>query len=79
MDKEQIAASFKKNGYLLAMDVLTAEESKRYLDGFLAYEKRLGGKVTGAWRFKSHLVLQWMYELVTHPSIMNIVSSIFGE
>lgn len=78
MTSTSLADDFHKNGYLVDLDVLSPEETKKYLDAFLAYEQHLGGQVTGSWRFKAHLLLPWMYELVTHPKILNVVKSIFG-
>ena len=78
MDSD-ISKSFNTNGYLIGLDVLTKEETDFYLQSFLEYEKRLGGKVTGIYRFKSHLLLPWMYQLVTHPKILGIVKELFGR
>lgn len=74
-----LADNFKRDGYLLAQDVLTKEEAEFYLQSFLSFEKRLGGKVTGGYRFKTHLLLPWMYQLVTHPKILDVVKNIFGK
>ena len=74
-----LAADFNRDGFLLAQDVLTQEETDFYLQSFLSYEERLGGKVTGGYRFKTHLLLPWMYQLVTNPKILDIVQKIFGK
>ena len=73
------AADFNRDGFLLAQDVLTLEETEFYLQSFLSFEKRLGGKVTGGYRFKTHLLLPWMHQLVTHPKILEIVKKLFGK
>ena len=78
MDSD-LSKNFNTNGYLIGLDVLTKEETDFYLQSFLEYEKRLGGKVTGIHRFKSHLLLPWMYQLVTHPKILEIVKELFGR
>lgn len=77
MDDSQVK-NFNRDGFVIGLDVLTADEVAFYLESFLAYEDRLGGKVTGAYRFKSHLLLPWMHQLVTHPNILQIVKQIFG-
>ncbi|XP_045212191.1 L-threonyl-[L-threonyl-carrier protein] 4-chlorinase-like [Mercenaria mercenaria] len=76
--ESKLSNNFSRDGYLTGLDVLTDEEVAYFLKSFLAYEERLGGKVTGAYRFKSHLLLPWMYKLVTHPKILEIVKQIFG-
>ena len=70
---------FSRDGYLVGLDVLSKEETQFFLQSFLNYEERLGGKVTGGYRFKSHLLLPWMHQLVTHPKILDIVKKIFGK
>ena len=70
---------FSRDGYLVGLDVLSKEETEFFLQSFLNYEERLGGKVTGGYRFKSHLLLPWMHQLVTHPKILAIVKKIFGK
>ena len=77
--ESNLAEDFNRDGYLLGLNVLSKEESEFFLQSFLEYEKRLGGKVTGIYRFKSHLLLPWMYQLVTHPKILDIVKKIFGR
>ena len=74
-----LTANFNRDGFLLAQDVLTQEETAFYLQSFLSFEERLGGKVTGDYRFKTHLLLPWMHQLVTHPKILEIVKKLFGK
>ncbi|XP_060068657.1 L-threonyl-[L-threonyl-carrier protein] 4-chlorinase-like [Ylistrum balloti] len=73
-----LAESYKQNGYILKSDILSKDETEVYLKGFLDYESRLGGKVTGAYRFKAHLLLPWLYDLVTHPKVVNLVCQLLG-
>lgn len=46
----ELAESYDRDGFLTGLDVLTNEESDVLLKSFLAYEERLGGKVTGSYR-----------------------------
>ncbi|OWF46509.1 alpha-ketoglutarate-dependent hypophosphite dioxygenase [Mizuhopecten yessoensis] len=77
-DQEVLVESFKQNGYILKSDILTKEETECYLKGFLDYENRLGGKVTGTYRFKAHLLLPWLHDLVTHPKVVDLVCQLLG-
>lgn len=73
-----LAEKFQSDGFLIGLDVLTNDEVDFYLKSFQSYEERLGGKVTGSYRFKSHLLLPWMYQLATHPKIVEVVKQILG-
>ncbi|WAR09913.1 HTXA-like protein [Mya arenaria] len=77
MDRN-IREQFMKDGYLVGLDMLTEEEVEFFYRSFLAYEERMGGHVKGEYRFKTHLLLPWMHQLVTHPKILDIVTQIFG-
>ncbi|KAL4240021.1 hypothetical protein ACF0H5_000816 [Mactra antiquata] len=74
-----INEDFKQEGYITGLDILTSDEVDFYLRSFLEYEKRLGGQITGSYRFKSHLLLPWMNQLVKHPNIINAVKQIIGD
>jgi hypothetical protein len=54
MDDSQVK-NFNRDGFVIGLDVLTADEVAFYLESFLAYEDRLGGKVTGAYRYESSI------------------------
>lgn len=69
---------YSRDGFLVGLDVLTEEEVQFYLNSFLAYEQRLGGRVTGSYRFKAHLLLPWMSKLIRHPKILEPVKQILG-
>lgn len=45
-----LAQRFDTDGFLTSLDVFTNEEVDVLLKYFLAYEERLGGKVTGSYR-----------------------------
>ena len=48
---ESLDEKFHRDGFLVGMDVLTQEEVDFYLQSFLKYEERLGGNVTGNYRY----------------------------
>lgn len=45
---------------------------------FLEYERAVGGRVAGDWRFKAHLLLPWLWDLVHHPRILATVEAALG-
>lgn len=49
---DNLSRDFNQDGYVTGLDVLTSEEVAFYLKSFLAYEERLGGKVTGSYRYE---------------------------
>jgi len=47
---ETCREQFIRDGYLMGLDILTAEETQYYLKCFQSYEERLGGSVKGSYR-----------------------------
>lgn len=45
---------------------------------FCEYERSLGGKVEGDFRFKAHLLLPWLWDLAHHPRILATVEAALG-
>ena len=79
-------AHFKTDGYLCPIPVLTAREVEKYrahYDEFREWIKDRLEKVTPSERFRilheTHLVLPWIYELVSHPRIIAAVQSLLGD
>lgn len=55
----QQAVQYHEQGFCGPLDILTPTEAATALACFEEYERRLGGKITAEWRFKSHLLLPW--------------------
>lgn len=68
-------ADYQSTGFLCPLRLLTAEEAAAALSGLNRYRTRLGGVIEGPWRFKAHLLLPWMADLVRHPALVAVVRS----
>jgi non-heme Fe2+,alpha-ketoglutarate-dependent halogenase len=66
------AADFARDGVLLSQRLLSADEAAAAYAGLSAYEAACGGSVEGEQRFKAHLLLPWLWDLVHHPAIVDL-------
>jgi non-haem Fe2+, alpha-ketoglutarate-dependent halogenase len=79
-------ARFQMNGYLFPIRVLSAEEAGDYWRRFEAFEaemaRRHGYSLEElhhkAYRFKPHLLLRWLDDLVRRPAILDVVEALIG-
>ena len=70
---------YRKHGLLFPCPVLSPAEAAACLGELETYEKSSGGPIEGKWRYKSHLVFPWLNQLMRHPTILDLVSSLLGE
>lgn len=75
---EQAAGHFEAEGYLLPVDILTAEEVAEYRAVFekLQAEHEASGK--GGRLTNRHLDVAKIYELATHPKVIEAAAACFG-
>jgi hypothetical protein len=69
---------FSDNGYFSPVAVLNADEVRGIQRCFTEFEAREGGKLKGAVRNKSHLFLRWLYDLASHPKVLDAVEDLIG-
>lgn len=69
---------YARDGFAGPVDVLSPEEAAAALEAYESYEHGLGGTVTGDWRFKTHLLLPWVWELARRPRLLVAVSDALG-
>ena len=77
--------AYEKNGYLCPVRVFDAAETQKFLASYMRYSEfnraRLE-KLTPRERYQvfseTHFVLPWMYEMVTHPKILDAVEGVLG-
>ncbi len=77
---EQIA-NYRRDGYLFPVPAIGEAEAARYFGMLERFEAGLGGllsEVGGAARFKNHLLLTWMNDLVRHPAVLDVVEDLIG-
>ncbi len=72
---------YQRDGYLFPIDCLTQDEVRHYRGRLEAFEHEQGGtfgRLPGLVRSKSHLLFDWMDELVRHPRVLDAVESVIG-
>ena len=80
-DEEKIITQYQERGYLSSIRVLTGDEASDCVRNFIQYEQRFGQgnnepdikPLTGDDRFKVHLLLPWVWDLVHHPILVRYV------
>lgn len=68
-----VHARFAADGFVGPIDILTAEQATTALASFDRYcTAQRHVLPAGQWRFKSHLLLPWVWHLVHHPAIVKV-------
>ena len=70
--------SYRRDGYLFPIPVLSPAEAAEYRSRLEAFEAREKRPLRGALRHKSHLLFPWLWDLVNHPRILDAVEDILG-
>lgn len=69
---------FRREGYLPARPVLSADEARALRQRLEDFEARLNGPLRGSNRFKSHLLLKGFADLIRTPRILDMVEDLIG-
>ncbi|KAL4448274.1 hypothetical protein ABPG75_005493 [Micractinium tetrahymenae] len=70
---------YAERGFTGPLTVLSPAEAALLAQRYRQYAAALpGGTVSGDWRFKSHLLLPWVWELARHPRLVAAVSEALG-
>lgn len=69
---------YVEQGFTGPLDILSAEEAAAACEQYERYGQLCGGAVGGDWRFKSHLLLPWVWRLAHHPRLLAAVSDALG-
>jgi chlorinating enzyme len=78
---EQQVTQYERDGYLFPLRAMDGDRAAHYRQALEAHENRLGGRLTeigGPVRFKNHLLLRWVHELVTHPTVLDAIEDVIG-
>lgn len=67
-----IHVQYAADGFVGPINILTAAEAAAALSLFDAYAAQHDALPPGTWRFKSHLVMPWIWQLVHHPAIVEV-------
>jgi non-haem Fe2+, alpha-ketoglutarate-dependent halogenase len=71
-------SQYRDEGYYCPVDILTAAEAADCRARLEAIELAQGHSIVGPERSKSHLLYQWIDELIRHPRILDAVEDIIG-
>jgi Phytanoyl-CoA dioxygenase (PhyH) len=82
---DEVERQFEKNGYLFPIGVFERAEAERYLANFMDYQfqnqarlEALSPKDKYQVFSETHYVLRWVYEIVSHPKVLDAVESLLG-
>ncbi|MCB0063106.1 MAG: phytanoyl-CoA dioxygenase family protein [Caldilineaceae bacterium] len=74
----QQAAFYKEHGYLGAIDIVDAAQAARYREKFDELEARVGRAKAQIGLIDYHFAEEFIWELATHPRILDAVEAIVG-
>ncbi len=74
---------YQHDGFLFPIPGLSPEEVGHYRDKLDAFETMIGGPVTSPsvdprYRYRTHTLLSWVYDLVRHPAILDATEDLIG-
>ena len=82
---EQQRRQFKRDGYLCPIRVLDDREVERYFNSYMEYSAANKARLDALpanQKYKvlseTHFVLPWVYEIVTHPRVLDAVEGLLG-
>lgn len=73
--------AYRRDGFLLPLRAMGADDARRYRGDLEAFEARLGKPLTQAgrkYRSRTYLLFQWAQALVRHPAILDAVEDVIG-
>ena len=69
---------YSRNGFVFPLKAITVEHANRCNDYLQSYAAEELAQLTYPWQYKSYLLFTWVYDLVTHPRILDAVESVLG-
>ena len=81
--------SYRRDGFLPPVRIFAPPEAHKLRDHFEAFEAEhgkvfsenrptVGMAFTGSYRFKSHLLMKWLADVIRHPKILDAVEDLIG-
>ncbi|MGC4042715.1 MAG: phytanoyl-CoA dioxygenase family protein [Armatimonas sp.] len=70
--------NFARNGYLSPLPILTSEEAATVRAQFNALETQVGKEIAQIGLLDRHTTEPFIYELATHPKVLDAVESVLG-
>ena len=75
---QQQVESYRDKGVVFPAQILTTTELARYLGLYLELEELMKGRARPSQLAQAHLYYDWVYELATHPRILDLVEDVLG-
>ena len=75
---EDQVAGFRRDGYLFSLPGLSGTEAAGYYTEFQRIESQCGGKISGGVRYKPHILLPFLNNLIRNSNILDSVEDIIG-
>ena len=75
---EDQVAGFRRDGYLFPVPVLSGTAAAGYYTEFQRIESQCGGKISGAVRYKPHILLPFLNKLIRNSNILDAVEDVIG-
>ena len=75
---DQAIEHYHREGYYFPVRVLDRREAAHQLSLLQRFEAAQGNPISGAQRSKSHLLFQWVDDLMRHASILDAVEDLIG-
>jgi len=76
---------YERRGYHFPVRAFTGEEALRLLNQFQAYHGQVAERIEGLlprergiYMIETHLFLRWVYDIVSHPKVLDAVESVIG-
>jgi hypothetical protein len=77
LSQEQVE-QFEREGYTYPIDVLTIDEVARCRAKLEQFENGQGAPLHGPQKSNSHLLFDWVHEMVTHTNMLDAVEDLIG-
>lgn len=71
-------ATYERDGFVSPIDVLSADEVRRFRADLEAWERGRGAPIDFPEKSKSYLLFDWADQLVHHPRILDAVEDVIG-
>jgi len=75
---EQLSAAYQKDGFLTGIRVADETAAKHYHDAYNALEAEVGAEKCEIGLIDWHFEHQFIWELATHPKIVDVIESLIG-
>ena len=69
---------FDRDGYCFPVTILSEDEARGMRSQLESFEREEGKPIGGAQRSKSHLLFQWVDDLMRHDTILDAVEDLIG-